>query len=153
LSVSISPAPDPLQHAIKFGSSGNPANPWLTIVGIVADVKTATVFQEMGYVEQPAVYRPLAQSTPLSLMVMIQVSGSPMALVVDLQRRISALDSNLVMRNIDGLSTERAAALSQPRFQSVLLAGFAGLALILAACGASPDTFPPELSSIHMSHS
>ena len=23
----------------------------------------------------------------------------------------------------------------------------------LTACGASPDTFPPELSSIHMSHS
>ena len=47
------PGTDPLQHAIKLGPAGNPAHPWLTIVGVVADVKTTTVFQEMGYVERP----------------------------------------------------------------------------------------------------
>ena len=126
---------DPLHHAIKLGPAGNPANPWLTIVGVVADVKTTTVFQEMGYVEQPALYRPLAQSSPPSLTLMIAVSGSPTALVADVQQRLSALDANLVLSNIDGLRAEQAAALSQPRFRSVLLAGFAGTALTLALVG------------------
>ena len=87
----------------------------------------------MGYVEQPAVYRPLAQSSPPSLTLMIAVNGSPTALVAEVQQRLSALDANLVLSNIDGLRAEQAAALSQPRFRSILLAGFAGLALILAA--------------------
>jgi predicted permease len=129
------PNADPLQHVIKLGPSGNPANPWLTIVGVAADVKTTTVFQEMGYIEQPAVYRPLAQSAPLSLTLMIAVSRSPTALVAEVQQRLSALDSNLVLSNVDGLRTEQAAALSQPRFRSILLAGFAGLALTLALVG------------------
>jgi putative ABC transport system permease protein len=126
---------DPLQHAIKLGPGSNPANPWLTIVGVVADVKTTTVFQEMGYVEQPALYRPLAQSSPSSLTLMIAVRGGPTALDADVQRRLSALDPNLVLSNIDGLHAEQVAAFSQPRFRSVLLAGFAGLALTLALVG------------------
>jgi putative ABC transport system permease protein len=129
------PDADPLQHAVKLGPSGNPANPWLTIVGVVPDVKTATVFQEMGYVEQAALYRPLAQSTPPSLTLMIAVSDRPISLVADVQQRLSALDANLVLSNIDGLRAEQAAALSQPRFRSVLLAGSAGLALALALIG------------------
>ena len=129
------PDADPLQHAIKLGRSGDPANPWLTIVGVVADVKTTTVFQEMGYVEQPALYRPLAQSAPPSLTLMIAVSGSSTALVADVQQRLSAIDANLVLSNIDGLRTEQAAALSQPHFRSVLLAGFTGLALTLVLVG------------------
>ena len=109
--------------------------PGLTIVGVVADVKTATVFQEMGYVEQPALYRPLAQSPSPSLTLMIVVSGSPTSLAADVQQHLSALDTNLVLSHLDGLRAEQAAALSQPRFRSVLLAGFAGLALTLALVG------------------
>ena len=66
---------------------------------------------------------------------MIAVSGSPTALVADVQHRLSALDANLVLSNVDGLRVEQAAALSQPRFRSVLLAGFAGIALTLALVG------------------
>jgi len=129
------PDADPLQHAIKLGPSGDPANPWLTISGVVGDVKTTTVFQEMGYVEQPSLYRPLSQSAPPSLTLMIAVSGGPTGLVADVQQRLSSIDANLVLGNIDGLHAEQAAAISQPRFRSVLLAGFAGLALILALVG------------------
>ena len=38
------PDADPLQRAVKLGPYGDPANPWLTIVGVVANVKTTTVF-------------------------------------------------------------------------------------------------------------
>jgi hypothetical protein len=42
------------------------------------------------------------------------------------QQRLSALDANLALSNINGLRAEQAAALSQPRFRGVVLAGFAG---------------------------
>ena len=129
------PDVDPLQHAIKLGPSSDPANPWLTIVGVVANVKTTTLFQEMGYVEQPALYRPISQSSPSSLTLMTADSGNTTALVADVQQLLSAIDADLVLSDIDGLRTEQAATLSKPRFRSVLLAGFAGLALSLALVG------------------
>jgi len=128
-------AADPLGHAIKFGRADDTSKPWLTVVGIVADVKTTTVFQEMGYVEQPAVYRPLSQSTPESLALMIAVNGSPLALVSEIQQRLSSVDANLILSAIDDLRTEQAEQLSQPRFRTVLLSGFAALALALALVG------------------
>ncbi|HEV2276816.1 MAG TPA: ABC transporter permease, partial [Acidobacteriaceae bacterium] len=68
------PGMDPIGHAIQLVSEHNAAR-WLTIVGITADVKTTTVFQEMGYVENPVVYRPLAQAAPASLALVAATSG------------------------------------------------------------------------------
>ena len=128
-------ADDPLGRAIKLGRAEDSTKPWLTIIGLVADVKTTTVFQEMGYVEQPAIYRPLSQSTPESLALMVAVRGSPLALVSEIQRRLSALDGKLILSGIDDLRMGQSAALSQPRFRSILLSGFAALALVLAVVG------------------
>ncbi len=66
---------------------------------------------------------------------MVAVQGSPLALVSDIQRQLSALDQNLVLSQIDALRIEHAQALSQPRFRSLLLSGFAGLAVALALVG------------------
>jgi predicted permease len=129
------PGADPLGRAVKLSRADDPSRPWLTIIGVVANVKTTTVFQEMGYIEQPAVYRPLSQSAPQSVVLMIAVNGSPLALVSEVEQRLSAIDANLVLGDIDGLRASRQVELSQPRFRSVLFSGFAGLALLLALVG------------------
>ncbi len=126
---------DPLGHAIKLSRPDDASKPWLNVVGIVADVKTTTVFQEMGYAEPPAVYRPLSQSAPESLALMIAVNGSPLSLLSEIQQRLSSIDANLILSAIDDLRTEQAAQLSQPRFRSVLLGGFAALAFALTLVG------------------
>jgi putative ABC transport system permease protein len=129
------PGVDPLGQAIKLSTANDASLPWLTIIGVVANVKTMTVFQEMGYIEPPAVYRPLSQSDPQSIMLMVAVGGNPFALANEVQRRVSAIDPNLVLVDIDGLRASRRVELSQPRFRSVLFSGFAGLALLLALVG------------------
>jgi putative ABC transport system permease protein len=126
---------DPLGRTIKLSRADDPSRPWLTIVGVVANVKTTTVFQEMGYIEPPAVYRPLSQSAPQSLALMLAVNGSPLALAAEIQQRLSAIDPNLVLGDIDGMRAARLVELSQPRFRSILFSGFAGLALLLALVG------------------
>jgi putative ABC transport system permease protein len=129
------PGLDPVGRSIKLSRADDPSRPWLTVIGAVSNVKTTTVFQEMGYVEQPAVYRPLTQSAPSSIVLMIAVKGSPLALVSAIQQRLSAIDSSLVLGDIDGLVATRATELSQPRFRSVLFSGFAALSLVLAVVG------------------
>lgn len=128
------PNSDPLGRTIKLSRAEDPSEPWLTIVGLVADVKTTSVFQEMGYVEDPAVYRPLAQDAPSSLTVMVSGQGHE-AFVSQIQRKLSSIDPALVLSGVDGLKVERAAEFSQPRFRAALLGGFAILALLLSLVG------------------
>ncbi len=75
------PHTNPIGRVIKLSRSADPSQPWLTIIGVVADVRTTTVFQEMGYVGQPTVYRPFAQSASSSLALMVVANGRPLGLV------------------------------------------------------------------------
>ncbi len=129
------PGTNPLGHAIKLGHTEDPAAPWLNVVGVVGNVKTTTVFQEMGYVETPTVYRPLSQTAPATLALMIAVEGRPLDFAGEVERRLTALDPALVLVNIDGMRAVRSADLSQPRFRTVLFGSFAVLALMLALVG------------------
>ena len=75
------PHDDPIGHAVKLSRADDPSHPWLTIVGVVADVKVTTVFQEMGYVVQPTVYRPLTQDAPGHVALMVLTKESPLGLI------------------------------------------------------------------------
>jgi predicted permease len=129
------PGQDPLGQAIKLSRADDASQPWMTVVGVVADVKTTTVFQEMGYVEVPSVYRPLWQAEPDSLAIMIAARGQPQELTGAIEQRVAALDPALLLSDVDGLAREHSAEMAQPRFRTVLLGGFAALALALAAVG------------------
>jgi predicted permease len=129
------PGQDPLGQAIKLSRADDASQPWMAVVGVVADVKTTTVFQEMGYAEPPSVYRPLWQAEPDSLAIMIAARGQPQELTGAIEQRVAALDPALLLSDVDGLAREHSAEMAQPRFRTVLLGGFAALALALAAVG------------------
>jgi putative ABC transport system permease protein len=91
------PHTNPIGRAIKLSRSDDPSKPWLAIVGVVADIKTTTVFQEMGYVEQHSVYRPFAQSASPTLVPMVVANGSPLDLVGGIEEQLASLDRDLVL--------------------------------------------------------
>jgi len=126
---------DSIGHTIKLSRADDSSNPWLTIIGVVANVKTTTVFQEMGYVEQPTVYRPLTQDPSASLALMVITKKGPLELVEGMQEQLASIDHDLVLGDLGTMQTRQSAALSQPRFRAVLFGSFAGLALLLAVVG------------------
>ena len=126
---------DPLGHTIKLSRSDDPKAPWMTVVGIVGNVKTTTVFQEMGFVEKPAVYRPLAQSSPSRLALMIATTGRMSALLSEVQQQLASIDGTLLLGNVDSLQVMRDSELAQPRFRATLFGGFAIIALVMALVG------------------
>jgi predicted permease len=126
---------DPVGHTIKLSRADDSSNPWLTIIGVVTNVKTTTVFQEMGYVEQPTVYRPLTQDPPASLALLVITKKGPLELVEEMQGQLASIDHDLVLGDLGTMQGRQSAALSQPRFRAVLFGGFAGLALLLAVVG------------------
>ena len=126
---------DPIGHAIKLSRADDATQPWLTVVGVVADVKTTTVFQEMAYVVEPTVYRPLTQSSSSPLAVMVVTSGAPNELAGQMHQQLASIDRGLIFTDEQTMESRRSADWAQPRFRAVLCGGFAVLALLLAIVG------------------
>jgi predicted permease len=129
------PHGDPIGRAVKLSRADDASQPWLRIIGVVADIKTTTVFQEMGYVEQPAVYRPLTQDPPASLCLMVVTSEIPVGLAGGMEQQLASLDRDLPLASVTTMKGQQSAVLSQPRFRAVLFGSFAALALVLAVVG------------------
>jgi predicted permease len=129
------PHTGPIGHAVKLSRADDASQPWLRIIGVVADIKTTTVFQEMGYVEQPTVYRPLTQDPPASLCLMVLTKESPLGLVGGIEQQLASLDRDLPLASVTTMKDQQSAMLSQPRFRTVLFGSFAALALVLAIVG------------------
>jgi putative ABC transport system permease protein len=56
-------------------------------------------------------------------------------LAPEIEREIRAIDSTATLSDIGTLAAVRSASVAQPRFRTVLLAGFAVVALLLSAIG------------------
>jgi putative ABC transport system permease protein len=129
------PAGDALGRQIKLGSPEDPSAPWLTIVGIVGNVKTTNVFREMGHITAPVVYRPMAQAPGQATTLVMRTAAEPMRIAEQVQQTVTSVDRDAVISNMKTMQSILHEQSAQPRFRSVLLGGFAGMALLLAALG------------------
>jgi ABC-type antimicrobial peptide transport system permease subunit len=116
---------------------GTDDKPWLTIVGIVGTVRHNAV------VEAPRAEMYLAQaqlpahigSPQRGMTLVVKTDGNPVAITGQVRDAIRSIDRNLPVSDIKTMESVTAAALSQPRFVTFLLALFATTALTLAAIG------------------
>jgi len=65
----------------------------------------------------------------------VRSSGDSARVVPDLRRRIQSIDPGVTLAQIATMEESMALSVSQPRFDSMLLSLFAGIALLLAAVG------------------
>jgi putative ABC transport system permease protein len=128
------PGQDPIGRRIR---QGGPTQPWITVVGIVADVRHNGL--EVGIKEK--FYRPHTQ-WPLStggavrnMHLVVKTAGDPMALVASIRADVQAIDPRLPIANIRTMDEVVATAMSQPRLAQSVLVLFGVLALVLAAIG------------------
>ena len=105
---------------------------WITIVGIVGDVKDTPSAAEA----EPAFYWPLAQNIwQREVFLAVRTEVDPFTLVEPVRREVLALDKDLAVSDVNTLEQIAAAAVNGPRFALLLVAVFAGVALALAAVG------------------
>jgi putative ABC transport system permease protein len=124
------PGEDPLGRRLRGGDETSQA-PWLTVVGVIGDAHRADVTRPI----RPEVYMSALQSTPRTQMLMVRTTGDPVAIVPSVRREVQAVDPQLPLFRVTTLDRELALTRSQPRFQAVLLAVFAAIALLLASIG------------------
>jgi putative ABC transport system permease protein len=116
---------------------GTDDKPWLTIVGIVANVRHNAVVEE-GRAEMYVAHAQLPEhigGAPRGMTLVIKTDGNPLAIAGSVRDAVRAIDRNLPVSDIRTMEAVAASALAQPRFVTFLLALFAGTALTLAAIG------------------
>jgi predicted permease len=125
------PGEDALGKRIKSGSSAS-TNPWLTVVGVVKDVRQ---FQ-LNADPKPQMYLPYAQTSflpPRQLVVRTKVE--PTSLAATVRKTVWEIDRDQPVSNISTMEEVLAESVARQRFSMLLLGIFAGVALVLAAVG------------------
>ncbi|MEW6735377.1 MAG: ABC transporter permease [Acidobacteriota bacterium] len=124
------PNEDPLGKRIKRGGSNTDA-PWLTIVGIVSDVKQSWFDKEI----RPQLYLPYLQSPLPKMTFMVRTSADPISLVTAVRSHILAVDRDQPISDIKTLAQLFVDETSPFRFAAVLTLVFGIVALILSTVG------------------
>ena len=116
---------------ITLGDSGNPDARWLTVVGVVGDVRHERL-SDQAY---PQIYLPFAQAPTRSMVLAVRAEGDPASLAPVIRRSLAELDADLPLANVTTLEERKAASLARPRVNAAVIGGFALAALVLAAVG------------------
>ena len=130
--------PDGSAVGRRFRLGTNPDRPWITIVGIVDQVRHNAVVEE----PRNEMYVPHAQWNEAStsgarrtMVIVAQTAGDPLALVPRLRQLVRARDPGVPLSNVRTVERIVGDAFSQTRFTMLLLSIFAAVALTLAAIG------------------
>ncbi|HEX2456602.1 MAG TPA: ABC transporter permease [Vicinamibacterales bacterium] len=123
------PGENAVGKRIRF--EDNPKEPWMTVVGVVGDVRQLGLHEEAP----PILYLPY-QQFPLPFTNLAIRSTAPESVIAELIRsEMKAIDPDLPGGEVSSLQEVLNRSIDQPRFRTMLLMAFAGLALILAAVG------------------
>jgi putative ABC transport system permease protein len=101
------------------------------VIGVVNDVRHSSLEKEA----EPEMYFPLSQATEASVELVVRTTMPPQSLAPEIRRVVQSIDADLPMLEFRTLEEIVAQSVSPRRFVTLLLGGFAGLALVLAALG------------------
>ncbi|HUX33733.1 MAG TPA: ABC transporter permease [Gemmatimonadaceae bacterium] len=101
------------------------------IVGVVRDVTE----HGPGSKVEPTVYTPFAQVPVTDITVLVQSKGTLASVARGLRAALRDVDPDLPLFDVTTMDAALAESVAEPRFYTMLLSGFAGVALLLAAIG------------------
>lgn len=125
------PRENPIGRHVKFGASDSLNDqPWLTVVGVVADVKAKLTSQS----PRMAVF-----TTPTDwvheMNVVVRTSAHPLSMANAIRREVSRIDPSLPAGSVKTVDQILDESLSAERFRTWLLTSFAIAAMLLAGLG------------------
>jgi putative ABC transport system permease protein len=125
---------DPIGQQIEpelWNGAGSATQP-RTIIGIVGDVKLQTASDA----PVDTVYWPVSQVPAQVLFwAAIRTAGEPLSVAAAARSALGAMDRRLPFYKVEPLTASFHASMNRPRYNTTLIALFAGLALVLTAVG------------------
>ena len=123
------PDQNPLGRRFQIGPHDTAR--WMTIVGVVKDVRNMGLDFEVGY----ATYQPFAQQPRLRMEFAVRTKDNPEMIMASAQRELLRIEPGATIDNVQTLSQRIGDTLSPRRLNLTLFGLFAVLALVLAAVG------------------
>jgi putative ABC transport system permease protein len=124
------PNEDPIGKGLKVGGMESKAT-WMTVVGVVGHVRYRTLTAP----SRVEVYWPEAQNPDPGMGLAIRASGDLMRLAPTIQKVVQEIDPDQPIFRVATMRDLMADSLAGRRLAMILLAVFAGLAVLLAAIG------------------
>ncbi|HEV2864454.1 MAG TPA: ABC transporter permease [Pyrinomonadaceae bacterium] len=123
---------DAVGKRINFGSRDPDGRPsWFEIVGVVADVRSV----ELGAEPTPEIYTTYTQDPFVGMTYVVRSAVEPTSLAGAVREAVRQVDKAQPVTEVKTLEQHVGRAAAEPRFNSLLLGLFAGVALLLAAAG------------------
>jgi putative ABC transport system permease protein len=125
------PNENPLGKRVRW--IRNPQVEWIEIVGVVGDVKHFG----LDLPDQPGLYSPYTQTNPWKrwTTLVVRTQSDPAGMAGAVKEQIWKVDSQLPLTLVKTMNDVAEGSFSARRFNMLLLAIFAALALVLAAVG------------------
>jgi predicted permease len=123
------PSRDPLGRRLRFGQHST--QPWMVVVGIVKDIK----HDGLDITGVPHIYVPIYQGLHRDLSVVLRTSLPAKVLEPQIRQEVQSIDPGLPIFNVSSMNDVLDRSLASRRFSADLVAGFAGVALLLASIG------------------
>jgi putative ABC transport system permease protein len=128
------PGVNPIGHTLRMFAS---KNDWVTIVGVVNNVRAH------GFEGDPpmAMYFPVSQAAtsayviPRAMSIVVKASGRAESLIASVRTTVRSIDPTVTISDVATLEQVVGSSIASRTFTTVLLAGFAALALVLAGVG------------------
>ncbi|MGH9522856.1 MAG: ABC transporter permease [Terriglobales bacterium] len=128
------PHEDPIGQMIKIGAGeGKARENYETreVIGVVGDIRSSVLTDPPG----PAYYVPFPQLIWSVPTVVVRTSGDPNAIAPDINKILQSMDPEAPLYDVSTMGDWLALDLGRARFQAILLAIFAVVALLLTAIG------------------
>jgi predicted permease len=128
------PSEDPIGRTIRYYPRETSAP--IRIVGVVGDVRSVGASEPAP----PAVYVPFEQAPRAAyqgrtMTFVVRAMGDPVAAIPSARAAVAAVEMGLPLANVRPMSQVVATAAGQPRFTTLVMSSFAGMAFFLAALG------------------
>ncbi len=122
---------DALGKRITLGDPRKPDAKWITIIGIIANVRHRALELE----PQPEYYIPHAQFPMRDMILAVRSAQDPRSLTAGIRREIQSIDPDQPLANVRTFDRVVSESVAPRRLSVVLLGIFAAIALVLAAVG------------------
>ena len=127
------PGEDPIGKRVLRAPNPKDPQSWLTVVGVVENIRHRSLRSR----PEPELYRPYAQEIAFirRTSLVLRTQGDPMAVAASLRQRIHQVNPDQPVSEVKTMDVWVREAAAQPRFYTLLLEIFAGLATLLSVAG------------------
>jgi putative ABC transport system permease protein len=131
MALTFWPHQNPIGRRIRPGGSKD----WCTIIGIVDDVKNAGLDRPAGTELYLPYRQPAGAGNSDMYVVMRTLAGDPRSLAGAVREKLNEIDPSLPLADVRLMEDVLTRAHARPRFLTVLLSLFSGVALAIATVG------------------